>query len=96
MRTTTQRPGKGMPLVTHQDSDVPDQTGTLAIVTGANSGIDFRVSQRLATAGGRDDPCRSGSCLFFVFSSVVYMTDLSVPERSASWHYVIPRIKQQR
>ena len=51
MRTTTQRPGKGAPLVTHQALDVPDQTGTLAVVTGANSGIGFRVSQRLATAG---------------------------------------------
>ena len=51
MRTTTQRPGKGMSLATHQDIDVPDQTGTLAIVTGANSGIGFGVSQRLAAAG---------------------------------------------
>ena len=31
--------------------DVPDQTGTLAVVTGANSGIGFGVSQRLAAAG---------------------------------------------
>src|SRR2546430_503278 len=51
MRTTTQRPGRGMPLATHKDIDVPDQTGTLAIVTGANSGIGFGVSQRLAAAG---------------------------------------------
>ncbi len=40
-----------MSLATHQDIDVPDQTGTLAIVTGANSGIGFGVSQRLAAAG---------------------------------------------
>jgi hypothetical protein len=52
MRTTTQRASKGMSLATHQDIDIPDQTGTLAIVTGANSGIGFRVSQRLAAAGG--------------------------------------------
>src|SRR6266849_9628281 len=39
MRTTT------------NDSDIPDQTGTLAVVTGANSGIGFGVSQRLAAAG---------------------------------------------
>src|SRR5712692_10726990 len=51
MRTTTQRPSKGAPLVTHKDIDVPDQTGMLAVVTGANSGIGFGVSQRLAAAG---------------------------------------------
>src|SRR6266480_840400 len=39
MRTTT------------NNSDIPDQTGTLAVVTGANSGIGFGVSQRLAAAG---------------------------------------------
>ena len=39
MRTTT------------NDIDIPDQTGTLAVVTGANSGIGFGVSQRLAAAG---------------------------------------------
>ena len=39
MRTTT------------NDLDIPDQTGTLAVVTGANSGIGFGVSQRLAAAG---------------------------------------------
>src|SRR5260221_481403 len=36
MRTTT------------NDIAIPDQTGTLAVVTGANSGIGFGVSQRLA------------------------------------------------
>ncbi len=51
MRTTIQRPSKGAPLVTHKASDVPDQTGLLAVVTGANSGIGFGVSQRLAAAG---------------------------------------------
>src|SRR5712692_9118920 len=39
MRTTT------------NESDISDQTGTLAVVTGANSGIGFGVSQRLAAAG---------------------------------------------
>ena len=39
MRTTT------------NDIDIPDQTGTLAVVTGANGGIGFGVSQRLAAAG---------------------------------------------
>ena len=38
MRTTT------------NDIDIPDQTGTLAVVTGANSGIGFEVSQRLVAA----------------------------------------------
>src|SRR5260370_21405687 len=51
MSTTTQRPSKGAPLVTHKDIDVPDQTGMLAVVTGANSGIGFGVSQRLGAAG---------------------------------------------
>ncbi len=41
MRTTTQRPSQGAPLVTHKALDVPDQTGMLAVVTGANSGIGF-------------------------------------------------------
>src|SRR6266849_138518 len=39
MRTTT------------NDIAISDQTGTLAVVTGANSGIGFGVSQRLAAAG---------------------------------------------
>src|SRR5712691_9238436 len=39
MRTTT------------NDIEIPDQTGTLAVVTGANSGIGFGVSERLAAAG---------------------------------------------
>jgi NAD(P)-dependent dehydrogenase (short-subunit alcohol dehydrogenase family) len=34
-----------------KDIDIPDQTGTLAIVTGANSGIGFGASQRLVAAG---------------------------------------------
>ena len=51
MRTATHRPSTGMPLATHHASDVPNQIGTLAIVTGAHSGIGFRVSQRLAAAG---------------------------------------------
>ena len=51
MRTTTQQQSTGAPLATHKDIDVPDQTGTLAVVTGANSGIGFGVSQRLIAAG---------------------------------------------
>ncbi len=35
----------------HIDIVVPDQSGTLALVTGANSGIGFGVSQRLVAAG---------------------------------------------
>src|SRR5437660_5417433 len=36
---------------TANDIAIPDLTGTLAVVTGANSGIGFGVSQRLAAAG---------------------------------------------
>ena len=38
-------------MATNKDIDVPDQSGTLAVVTGANSGIGFGVSQRLVAAG---------------------------------------------
>ncbi len=38
-------------MATKKDIVVPDQTGTLAIVTGANSGIGLGVSQRLVAAG---------------------------------------------
>jgi len=31
--------------------DIPDQTGMLAVVTGANSGIGLETSRRLAGAG---------------------------------------------
>jgi NAD(P)-dependent dehydrogenase (short-subunit alcohol dehydrogenase family) len=31
--------------------NIPDQTGTLAVVTGANSGIGFGITRRLAAAG---------------------------------------------
>src|SRR2546421_969588 len=41
MRTTT------------NDIDIPDQTGTLAVAPGANGGMGFGVSQRLAAAGAR-------------------------------------------
>jgi NAD(P)-dependent dehydrogenase (short-subunit alcohol dehydrogenase family) len=34
-----------------RDIDIPDQTGTLAVVTGANSGIGLGVTRRLAMAG---------------------------------------------
>jgi NAD(P)-dependent dehydrogenase (short-subunit alcohol dehydrogenase family) len=34
-----------------QDFHVPDQSGRLAVVTGANSGIGFEASRRLALAG---------------------------------------------
>ena len=53
MRTTTQRPSQGAPLVTHKALDVPDQTGMLAVVTGANSGIGFFEARELARAGAR-------------------------------------------
>src|ERR1700730_14272565 len=42
---------KGGHMATKKDLAIPDQTGTLAVVTGANSGIGFGVSQRLAAAG---------------------------------------------
>jgi NAD(P)-dependent dehydrogenase (short-subunit alcohol dehydrogenase family) len=35
----------------HEDVDVPDLSGRLAIVTGANSGLGFGLSRRLAAAG---------------------------------------------
>ena len=34
-----------------RDIDIPDQHGTLAVVTGANSGIGFGITRRLAAAG---------------------------------------------
>ena len=38
-------------MPTKRDIDVPDQTGRLAVVTGANSGIGFGLTRRLAGAG---------------------------------------------
>jgi hypothetical protein len=49
MRTTRHRPSNGMPLVTHQALDISNQTGTLAIITGAHSGIGCAC--RSATGG---------------------------------------------
>ena len=40
------------PVRLENDIIIPDQTGTLAVVTGANSGIGFGVTRRLAAAGG--------------------------------------------
>src|SRR5260370_864807 len=52
---SSQRVGKkkrgGHMRTTTNDIAISDQTGTLAVVTGANSGIGFGVSQRLAAAG---------------------------------------------
>src|SRR5258706_11987777 len=39
------------PMSIENDITIPDQTGTLAVVTGANSGIGFGVTRRLAAAG---------------------------------------------
>jgi len=36
---------------TGKDIEIPDQTGTLAVVTGANSGIGLGITRRLAAAG---------------------------------------------
>ena len=35
------------------DIEIPDQTGTLAVVTGANSGIGLETARRLAAAGAQ-------------------------------------------
>ena len=34
-----------------RDIDIPDLTGTLAVVTGANSGLGLGITRRLAAAG---------------------------------------------
>ena len=39
------------PMRIENDIVIPDQTGTLAVVTGANSGIGFGITRRLAAAG---------------------------------------------
>ncbi len=59
-----------MPLATHKALDVPDQAGTLAIVTGAHSGIGCACQPATGDSWDRADPCRRGSFLFVVCSSV--------------------------
>src|SRR5260370_19424941 len=49
-RVRKNKRGSNMRTTTN-DIAIPDQTGTLAVVTGATSGIGFGVSQRLAAAG---------------------------------------------
>ena len=44
MKTRTQLPGNTEHTFTNKDIVIPDQTGTLAIVTGANSGIGLGVN----------------------------------------------------
>jgi NAD(P)-dependent dehydrogenase (short-subunit alcohol dehydrogenase family) len=50
--TQYQASRKSAPIV-RSYIDIPDQNGTVAIVTGANSGIGFGVSGRLAAAGAQ-------------------------------------------
>ncbi|HEY0604566.1 MAG TPA: SDR family oxidoreductase [Herpetosiphonaceae bacterium] len=38
-------------MSSNEDIDIPKQTGTLAVVTGANSGLGFGITRRLAAAG---------------------------------------------
>ena len=51
MKTQTQLKNNEIHTITNKDIDIPDQTGTLVIVTGANSGIGLGASQRLVAAG---------------------------------------------
>lgn len=51
MKIKTELKRNAVHMTSHKDIDIPDQTGTLAIVTGANSGIGFGASQRLVAAG---------------------------------------------
>jgi NAD(P)-dependent dehydrogenase (short-subunit alcohol dehydrogenase family) len=46
-----QKQERETPMRIEHDIDIPDQTGTLAVITGANSGIGFGITQRLAAAG---------------------------------------------
>ncbi len=38
-------------LLARRDIDIPDQAGTLAVVTGANSGLGLGITRRLAASG---------------------------------------------
>ena len=56
-------------------SDIPDQSGRLALVTGANSGLGLATSRELARAGARvvmacRDPDRGADALAAVLSAV--------------------------
>jgi len=57
-----------MPATRWTESDIPDQTGRNALVTGANSGIGLETARALAVAGatvllGCRDPARAAAAV---------------------------------